>query len=60
MQKYDDWLDWFYAITGFFLIALVFVLVVALIYSAFNPPQCPEGLIYIPRLNICMEGVKPL
>jgi hypothetical protein len=59
MQEYK-WQDWFYAALGIFLITLVFMFVIALIFSALNPPQCPDGLIYIPRLNICMEGVKPL
>jgi hypothetical protein len=59
MQDYD-YEDWFISIVGVLGMLCVLALFIALIYSAFNPPQCPEGLIYVPRLDICMEGVKPL
>ena len=52
--------DKYMTFVGVVLLLIVFGLVMAIIYSLFNPPQCPDGLIYIPRLNICMEGVKPL
>lgn len=56
----QDTLDKYAMFIGALFLLVVFGLVIALIYSLFNPPQCPEGMIYVSKLNICMEGVKPL
>jgi hypothetical protein len=55
MQEYDLQ-DLIIGVTVLVGSTIIVVLIMALIFSALNPPQCPEGLIYIPRLNICMEG----
>jgi hypothetical protein len=43
---------------------LAAIMAIAFFITAFmlfnDPVQCPEGMVYVPRLGVCIEGAKPL
>jgi hypothetical protein len=40
------------------IVAVVFFIVMFMLFN--EVPTCPEGMVYIPRLGVCIEGTKPL
>jgi hypothetical protein len=46
---------------SFFVGAVIAVVFFIVMFMLFNEvPTCPEGMVYIPRLGVCVQGAKPL
>ena len=39
-------------------VAVVFFITMLMLFN--EVPTCPEGMIYVPRLGVCVQGAKPL
>jgi hypothetical protein len=40
------------------IVAVVFFITMFMIFN--EVPTCPEGMVYVARLGVCIEGAKPL